>query len=140
MAACPHCGHEPPAGSAFCNGCGASLAPGEPAKDARPAAHEERKVISILFAYLMGSTALQERLDRESVNRVMDAYYRSVRGPVEAAGGTAVQRLGDGGAFESGYPWVGEVDAMGRVPRFDRYDPEQIDEARARFADLAQGG
>ena len=47
---------------------------------------ETRKVISILFADLMGSTALQERLDPESVNRVMDAYYQAMRGPVDAAG------------------------------------------------------
>src|SRR6185369_3323459 len=36
---------------------------------------EVRKVISVIFADLMGSTALQEGLDPESVNRVMDAYY-----------------------------------------------------------------
>jgi class 3 adenylate cyclase len=136
MVTCPHCGHQPPAGSAFCNGCGgklvivcsacgatpppgsrfcngcgAALATGDPA----PAAREERKVISILFADLMGSTALQERLDPESVNRVMDAYYQAVRGPVEAAGGVVVQLLGDGVLCAFGIPRVAEDDALRAV-------------------------
>jgi class 3 adenylate cyclase len=56
----------------------------------------------------MGSTALQERLDPESVNRVMDAYYQAVRGPVEAAGGTVVQLLGDGVFCAFGIPRIAE--------------------------------
>ena len=139
MVTCPHCGHEPPAGSAFCNGCGgcvilcagcgatpppgsrfcngcgALLVPGDPAPVARPAAREERKVVSVVFVDLMGSTALQERLDPESVNRVMDAYYGAVRGPVEAAGGTVVQLLGDGVFCAFGIPRVAEDDALRAV-------------------------
>ena len=42
----------------------------------------------------------------------------------------------DGGAFETRYFWVTEVDAAGRMPRFDLYDIDQIDQARARFAEL----
>jgi class 3 adenylate cyclase len=116
MAACPHCGHEPPPGSRFCNGCGAPLAPADPAKAPSPSAGlVERKVISVLFADLMGSTALQERLDPESVNRVMDAYYTAVRGPVEAAGGVVVQLLGDGVLCAFGIPRVAEDDAVRAV-------------------------
>jgi hypothetical protein len=43
----------------------------------------------------------------------------------------------DGGPFETRYFWVAEVDAEGRIPRFDLYDLDQIDQARARFAELA---
>jgi class 3 adenylate cyclase/tetratricopeptide (TPR) repeat protein/ketosteroid isomerase-like protein len=76
---------------------------------------ETRKVVTILFADLMGSTALQERLDPESVNRVMDAYYQAVRGPVEAAGGTVVQLLGDGVLCAFGIPRIAEDDALRAV-------------------------
>src|SRR5262245_45868378 len=112
---CAGCGHANPEAARFCNACGAPLAPRCAAcgVDNPPAARfcnacgaalattpteraEVRKVISIVFADLMGSTALHERLDPESVNRVMDAYYRAVRGPVEGHGGTVVQLLGDG--------------------------------------------
>src|SRR5439155_1453795 len=65
--ACPSCGATAPPGSRFCNGCGTPLVPGDKASapGPTPAPHEERKVISILFADLMGSTGLQERLDGE---------------------------------------------------------------------------
>ncbi len=76
---------------------------------------DSRKIISILFADLMGSTALQEGLDPESVNRVMDAYYQAVRGPVEAAGGTVVQLLGDGVMCAFGIPRIAEDDALRAV-------------------------
>ncbi|HJQ85156.1 MAG TPA: nuclear transport factor 2 family protein [Candidatus Binatia bacterium] len=39
----------------------------------------------------------------------------------------------DGGAFETPWISVSEHDHSGRVRRFDQYDPDQLDEARARF-------
>ena len=86
---CPACGIECPPDAQFCEGCGGSLV-------ARVAAAETRKVVTILFADLIGSTALHERLDPESVSRLMERYYQAVRVPVEAHGGTVVQLLGDG--------------------------------------------
>src|SRR5262249_25472284 len=68
-----------------------------------------------VFADLMGSTALHERLDPESVSRVMDRYYRAVRVPVEAHGGTVVQLLGDGVMCAFGVPRVAEDDAIRAV-------------------------
>ena len=46
----------------------------------------ERKVVTVVFADLIGSTALHERLDPESVSRIMEGYHRSVRAPVETHG------------------------------------------------------
>ena len=43
----------------------------------------------------------------------------------------------DGGAFESAHIGVTEVDAHGRALRFDAYDPHRIDEAFARFEEIA---
>ena len=124
---CPGCGRANREGARFCNGCGASLAPRCPACDAsnepgarfcdacggalcaqpvEPSAEGSvaRKVVTIVFADLIGSTALQERLDPESVSRVMEAYHASVRIPIEAQGGTVVQLLGDGVMCAFGVP------------------------------------
>ncbi|HXJ34497.1 MAG TPA: adenylate/guanylate cyclase domain-containing protein, partial [Candidatus Eisenbacteria bacterium] len=107
--ACPSCGAANPGGRKFCDSCGASLA-------ARPAGPTEvRKVVTIVFADLIGSTALHERLDPESVRRVMDRYHRAVRAPVEAHGGTVVQLLGDGVMCAFGVPRVAEDDAIRAV-------------------------
>jgi predicted amidophosphoribosyltransferase len=59
---CPGCGSEQPAGATFCSNCGIALR-----EDARRAAdtadeRQERRVVTVLFADLAGSTALGERL------------------------------------------------------------------------------
>jgi class 3 adenylate cyclase len=107
---CLACGAENEGDARFCIACGASLA-------ARPAAEtaEVRKVVTIVFADLIGSTALHERLDPESVSRVMERYHRAVRVPVEAHGGTVVQLLGDGVMCAFGVPHVAEDDAIRAV-------------------------
>src|SRR5262245_14836795 len=74
-----------------------------------------RKVVTIVFADLIGSTSLHERLDPESVSRVMDRYHRAVRGAVEEHGGTVVQLLGDGVMCAFGVPRVAEDDAIRAV-------------------------
>jgi tetratricopeptide (TPR) repeat protein len=43
----------------------------------------------------------------------------------------------DGGPFETPWIIVSEHDARGRVVRFDQYDLDQLDRARARFAEVA---
>jgi class 3 adenylate cyclase len=53
---CPSCGAEARIGARFCASCGARL-------DAPTAKDEERKLVTVLFADLTGSTALGERLD-----------------------------------------------------------------------------
>ena len=68
-----------------------------------------------MFADLIGSTALHERLDPESVRRIMEGYHGSVRAPVEAHGGTVVQLLGDGVMCAFGIPRVAEDDALRAV-------------------------
>ncbi|HXC51516.1 MAG TPA: adenylate/guanylate cyclase domain-containing protein, partial [Candidatus Limnocylindrales bacterium] len=147
---CAQCGHEPPAGSAFCNDCGARLAiacpgcgvtppPGSrfcnecgtpiggPPKQAAPpiisAGHaavptpqsDARKIVTILFADLAGSTALHERLDPESVRSFMESYYSAMRAAIDAHGGTLVKLLGDGVMAAFGVPHVAEDDAIRAV-------------------------
>ena len=59
MIACPDCGAENPAGSRFCNACGAALS--EPAVPVG----EVRKTVTVSFCDVTGSTALGEKLDPE---------------------------------------------------------------------------
>ena len=68
MSLCPSCGQENPAGAKFCNACGASLT--VPA-----AATEQRKIVTVVFSDVTGSTALGERLDPESLRRVLARYF-----------------------------------------------------------------
>jgi class 3 adenylate cyclase/tetratricopeptide (TPR) repeat protein len=131
---CTTCGHENPATNRFCGGCGAALARVCPscahangpdhrfcgacgaALVAPPGGEAEvRKVVTIVFADLVGSTALHERLDPESVSRLMDRYHRAVRAPVEAHSGIVVQLLGDGVMCAFGVPHVAEDDAIRAV-------------------------
>src|SRR5262249_47300020 len=106
---CPACGSGNPAGARFCNACGAVLAP------QTPKTGDARKVVTILFADLAGSTALHERLDPESVRRLMERYYATVRAAIEVHGGTVVKLLGDGVMAAFGVPRVAEDDAVRAV-------------------------
>src|SRR5207244_2554708 len=86
--------------------CGASLAARGPDEAGA------RKVVTIVFADLVGSTALHERLDAESARRLMDRYYRTLHTAVDTHGGTVVKLLGDGVMAAFGVPHVAEDDAI----------------------------
>jgi class 3 adenylate cyclase len=66
MATCPSCGTTNPDEFHFCGACGGSLithvAPWP----------EARKIVTVIFCDLVGSTALAERLDPETVREVME--------------------------------------------------------------------
>jgi class 3 adenylate cyclase/tetratricopeptide (TPR) repeat protein len=109
---CAACGAENEGDARFCIACGASLAARPP-----PAAEKAiaRKVVTVLFADLIGSVSLQERLDAESARRVMDRYHRTMTAAVEVHGGKVVQLLGDGVLAAFGVPRVAEDDALRAV-------------------------
>jgi class 3 adenylate cyclase/tetratricopeptide (TPR) repeat protein len=106
---CAGCGRANRADARFCDACGAPLA-ARPSPDA-----VARKVVTIVFADVMGSTSLQERLDAEAVRGLMDRYYRVLHEAVEEHGGTVVKLLGDGVMAAFGVPRVGEDDAIRAV-------------------------
>ncbi len=55
----------------------------------------QRRVVSVLFADLVGFTTLSEQLDPEEVAAVQDGYFAGVRDAVEALGGRVEKYIGD---------------------------------------------
>jgi class 3 adenylate cyclase/tetratricopeptide (TPR) repeat protein len=103
---CPSCGRESPADFAFCPYCAAPLGGPE------PAAGEVRKTVTVLFADVTGSTSLGERLDPESMRRVMGRYFDEMRAVLERHGGTVEKFIGDAVMAVFGVPTVHEDDAL----------------------------
>jgi class 3 adenylate cyclase/tetratricopeptide (TPR) repeat protein len=85
--------------------CGAALVPAA----AKP--REERKVVTILFTDLVGSTARAEDLDPEDVSATLSAYYAQLRAELERFGGTVEKFIGDAVMAVFGAPVAHEDDA-----------------------------
>jgi class 3 adenylate cyclase/tetratricopeptide (TPR) repeat protein len=104
--ACSSCGQENPEGARFCNACAAPLAPPAP---------ERRKLATLLFCDMGGSTALGERVDAESVRELMFEYFHVMRGAIERHGGTVEKFVGDAVMAVFGVPHAHEDDALRAV-------------------------
>src|SRR5437870_6139338 len=108
MTICPHCGRENTPDARFCSGCGAELAASE-------AAGETRKVVTVVFTDLVGSTSLGERLDPETVRRLMSRYFDAMQVTIERHGGTVEKFIGDAIMAVFGLPTLHEDDALRAV-------------------------
>jgi class 3 adenylate cyclase len=109
---CTSCGAENREGARFCDSCGAPLAEAAPAR-------EVRKVVTVLFCDVSGSTALGERIDPESLRRVMSRYFETAKAIVERHGGTVEKFIGDAVMAVFGVPTVHEDDALRAVRAAD---------------------
>ena len=107
--ACASCGAELARSARFCDVCGFAVSP------AGAAGGEARKTLTVVFADLAGSTALQERLDPESARRVMTRFYDEMRDVLEAHGGRLEKLIGDAVLGVFGRPSVREDDALRAV-------------------------
>src|SRR5207244_9127037 len=56
---------------------------------------EERRVVTVLFADLVGFTARAEQLDPEDVRALLTSYYTRLRTEIESFGGTVEKFIGD---------------------------------------------
>lgn len=112
-AACPECGTPIVPGARFCAGCGVPVPGGEPtgAPHASPVlVSEARKVVTVLFADVVGSTGLTEHLDPEEAREVVGMFYRVVQHAVERYGGSVANLLGDAVLAVFGLPVAHEDD------------------------------
>ena len=103
MPACPECGDENPARARFCLVCGAPL--GVPPRD------EERKVATVLFADLVGSTELAGAEDPERTRALLNRFYDAMAAEIELVGGTVEKFAGDAVMAAFGAPLAHEDDA-----------------------------
>ncbi len=81
------------------------------ASAAAPEAPAERRLLTVLFCDLVGSTALSRRLDPEDLREVIGAYHRSVAETIGRYGGFVAKYMGDGVLAYFGYPEAHEDDA-----------------------------
>jgi class 3 adenylate cyclase/tetratricopeptide (TPR) repeat protein len=108
MKVCAACGVENPEIARFCLACGTQLA------EARPP-QETRKVVTIVFSDLKGSTSLGEALDSEALREVMTRYFDAMRGELERHGGVIEKFIGDAVMAVFGLPRLHEDDALRAV-------------------------
>src|SRR5436190_10862811 len=100
---CPQCGQENPSEARFCFNCGTELRqPGFP--------REERKVVTVLFADLVGFTSRAEQMDPEDVRAILEPYHGHLRGELERYGGTVEKFIGDAVMALFGAPVAHEDD------------------------------
>ena len=104
---CQTCGAPVPADARFCPACGAAVASLADTGSRRP--------VTIVFTDVVGSTALGERLDAESLGGLMTRYYETMRDAVERHGGAVEKFIGDAVVAAFGAPVVHEDDALRAV-------------------------
>jgi class 3 adenylate cyclase/tetratricopeptide (TPR) repeat protein len=104
MATCPSCGQENPDGFRFCGACATPL------ELEAAQRREERKVVTVLFCDLVGSTATAEQLDPEDVRALLSRYHDRVRTELERWGGTVEKVIGDAVMALFGAPVAREDD------------------------------
>jgi class 3 adenylate cyclase len=117
--ACPACGTPNPPQAKFCSECATPLtdaAASRPAAGAGPpptrgAPIAERRLVTVLFADLVGFTPFAEERDAEDVRETLSRYFDLARETVERYGGTVEKFIGDAVMAVWGTPTAREDDA-----------------------------
>jgi class 3 adenylate cyclase/tetratricopeptide (TPR) repeat protein len=100
---CGRCGVEAPDGARFCPACGNELSGGT--------AQQERKLVSILFVDVVGSTARADGADPEDVRDRNQLYFQDARERIERHGGIVEKYIGDAVMAVFGAPLAKADDA-----------------------------
>ena len=87
MAFCTNCGASVPRGARYCPSCAHPLAEDRPS--------EERKLATVLFADLAGSTEFADSEDAERTRSVLNRFYDTMAAEIADAGGTVEKFIGD---------------------------------------------
>ncbi len=106
LADCLSCSQPLPDGANFCPTCGSPQR-----MSSRFVGDEERRVVTVLFADLVGFTSLSERRDPEQVKRLIDTVFERLVADVESYGGVVDKVLGDAIVALFGAPVAHEDDA-----------------------------
>ena len=110
---CGTCGAPSAPGQRFCGSCGTPLATAASTPSAAPVAEPatERRLVSVLFADLVGFTTLSESRDAEEVRALLSRYFDTCRRLIELYGGTVEKFIGDAVMAVWGTPTATEDDA-----------------------------
>ena len=103
VATCAACGYEAAAPFRFCPECGARADAG---------GREQRRVVTVLFCDVVGSTSLGESMDAEALRALLARFYERARSIVERHGGVVEKFIGDAVMAVFGVPAVHEDDAL----------------------------
>ena len=109
MKRCPSCSEENADRARFCQNCATPLG------EAEAPTTDVRKVVTVVFADVTGSTALGERLDPEALRRVMGRYFDEMAAVIGRHGGTVEKFIGDAVMAVFGIPRLHEDDAIRAV-------------------------
>src|SRR5438552_3284441 len=105
--ACAVCGLPIPDGARFCPNCGAAAGP--------LVETEERKMVTVLFADLVDSTGLAQRLDAERSRELLGRFFDAASDELSALRGRPEKFIGDAVMAVFGLPHVHEDDALRAV-------------------------
>jgi class 3 adenylate cyclase/tetratricopeptide (TPR) repeat protein len=114
---CPSCGSPIAGTERFCGECGSPLTEAPPASRPAPTARtadqpvSERRLVSVLFADLVGFTSLSELRDAEEVRELLSRYFDTCRRLIGVYGGTVEKFIGDAVMAVWGTPQATEDDA-----------------------------
>jgi class 3 adenylate cyclase/tetratricopeptide (TPR) repeat protein len=106
MVPCPTCAEENPAQSRYCSFCG------NPLPTARTGI---RKIVTIMFVDVTGSTHIGENIDSEPWQQVLSRFFASVREVIYSHGGAVEKFIGDAVVAIFGIPVLHEDDALRAV-------------------------
>jgi len=79
------------------------------------AGREDRRLVTVLFSDIVGSSGLADRLDPETLRGGMERYFEAMREVLEEHGGTVEKFIGDAIMAVFGIPRVREDDALRAV-------------------------
>jgi class 3 adenylate cyclase/tetratricopeptide (TPR) repeat protein len=108
---CPACGSPNEPGERFCGECGSALTATPTASVEVSSVAAERRLVSVLFADLVGFTTLSETRDAEDVRELLSRYFDTCRRIIGLYGGTVEKFIGDAVMAVWGAPVATEDDA-----------------------------